>query len=129
RGSARSKCEADEATMILDQLERALRVDGADEVELCLLGGQAGATRFAGSAITQSSVLEDPVVQVRVALGRRIGTARGAMIDQTTLPDLGKRALALARHAPEVPSFRGFADPQPWAAAPEAFVPATAALA
>jgi len=114
--------------MILDRLQAALRVDGADEVEVCFLGGRTGATRFAGSVITQSSVLEDPVVQVRVAVGRRIGTARAAMLDPATLSDLGTRALALARHAPEVPSFRGFADPEPFAAAPEAFVPTTAAL-
>src|SRR5262249_45675016 len=61
----------------LELLERALGVPGADEIEICFCGGRAGATRFANSQIVQSAVLEDPIVQVRAALGRRVGVARG----------------------------------------------------
>lgn len=113
----------------LELLERALGVPGADEIEICFCGGRAGATRFANSQIVQSAVLEDPIVQVRAALGRRVGVARGSAATRAGLAELGRHAVELARAGPELPSFRGFADPAPCPPEPSAFVAATAALA
>ena len=110
--------------MKLDDLDRLVRAGGADEIELCAVQTRTASTRFSGSAITQAAALVDPVVQARVAIGRRIGVAR----DVASTPALLARAIELARVSPEQPHFRGFANPAPYPPAPRALYEQTAAL-
>src|SRR5262249_55633908 len=114
---------------LLEALERGLlAAGGADEFELCDLGGGTGATRFSWSGITQSALLEEPVVQVRARIGRRIGAARGSAIDRATLAELAGRAVEYARAMPESQHQIGFAEATPLPACGPAFDEATAAL-
>jgi predicted Zn-dependent protease len=97
---------------VLQILEEALRADGG-EVELSYLGTRQGATRFAGSRITQSGDVMDHEVQARVAVGRRIGAARTNRVDRDSLQRTINQARALAAAQPEpAPSepFAGFDD-------------------
>ena len=110
--------------MKLEALERLLKVGGADEVELCAISTRTASTRFSGSAITQAAALHDPVVQARVAIGKRIGVAR----DVAPTEALIRRAIELARVSPEQPHFAGFAAPAPYPAAPPSLFAQTAAL-
>ena len=81
-------------TVDLERLEHLLdAAAGADEVELCAVSTRTASTRFSGSAITQAAALTDPVVQARVAIGKRIGVAR----DVAPTEALIRRAVELAR--------------------------------
>jgi predicted Zn-dependent protease len=110
--------------MKLEPLERLLKIGGADEIELSAISTRCASTRFSGSAITQAAALTDPVVQARVAVGKRIGVAR----DVAPTEALIRRALELARVSPEQPHFAGFADPAPYPSVPNSFYAQTAAL-
>jgi predicted Zn-dependent protease len=99
------------------------RADNADEMELSAVVAQGAAVRFAGSTIIQAAVLQDPLVQARVLLGRRLGVARD--VDPTHAL---VKAGSLAAHAPEQSDLVGFAAPAPFPDYSTAFDAATAAL-
>jgi predicted Zn-dependent protease len=93
---------------VLQILDDALRADGG-EVELSYLGTRQGATRFAGSRVTQSGEVEDHEVQARAAVGRRVGAARTNRLDRDSLQRTINQARALAAAQPES-AFDGFDD-------------------
>jgi predicted Zn-dependent protease len=96
--------------MIIDRLEQVLKsLDG--EIELSVKQQRQGTTRFANNVVTQSGDVEDVTIQARVAVGKRVGTAR------TNRWDGIAEAVARARQLASPADFAGFDDGRP---APEA---------
>lgn len=85
---------------LVERLERALRRAGGD-AELSVHASRSGTTRFAGSRVTQTGDVEDVTVQARVAVGRRVGSARVNAVDDATLDRALAEARALAAAMPE----------------------------
>ena len=79
-----------------------------EEVELW--AERSLATRFSGSRVTQSSDVLDVIVQVRVALGGRVGTTQVSSLDPQAIVGAVDRARALAREQPADAKFCGFED-------------------
>jgi predicted Zn-dependent protease len=93
--------------------EPALTVPGVDGVEVLFIHEWVGLTRFATSAIHQSTWQEDTGVRVRVVKGGRIGVAASNDFSE----DGARRAAESAREMAQVvapdPLFPGLAPPQP----------------
>jgi len=108
-------------------LEAALEVDGVDGVEVLLFHEWGGLTRFAESAIHQSTWREDTGVRIRVVTDGRVAVAS----TNELTPEGAAQAAANAKEMAEVsspdPLFPGLA---PHAAVPDkdAFDEATAAV-
>jgi predicted Zn-dependent protease len=92
--------------------QAALEVSGVDGVEVLFMHEWGGLTRFASSAIHQSTWREDTEVRVRVVKGGRIGVAAA----NGWSPDGARKAAESAREMAEVvapdPMFPGLAPPQ-----------------
>jgi len=59
----------------LELAEKALVVDGADEVEVTLYAESGGLTRFADSVIHQHTERSDAQIKIRVVTGKRSASA------------------------------------------------------
>ncbi len=105
----------------------ALELPGVDGVEVLFMHEWGGLTRFADSAIHQSTWSEDTGLRVRVVKGGRIGVA--ATNDFSG--DGARKAAETAREIAEVvapdPEFPGLAPPAPVAERADAYDEATAA--
>ncbi|MCL6499352.1 MAG: TldD/PmbA family protein [Firmicutes bacterium] len=97
-------------------LQDALGRSRADQTELVLLSWDGALTRFANNTIHQNVAEHDAQVLVRVATGRRVGSAVTNRLDAGALDRAVSQAVAAAAAAPEVPDFPGLPDPQPVAA-------------
>ena len=73
--------------------DSALEVPGADGVEILLMHGWGGLTRFAKSSIHQSTWREDTGIRVRVVTGGRVGVAA------LQLPPTHSNAPAMRAHS------------------------------
>lgn len=97
---------------IRELLSAAIARSSADETEILLFGGNHALTRFANNTIHQNVAETDVTAAVRVAVGKRLGSA----ITNRTSPDVLERAItqatAVARLAPETPNFPGLPEPQ-----------------
>jgi len=92
--------------------QTALEIQGVDGGEVLFLHEWGGLTRFASSAIHQSTWREDTEVRVRVVKGGRIGVAA----TNGWSPESARKAAESARKMAEVvapdPMFPGLAPPQ-----------------
>jgi PmbA protein len=91
--------------------EAALEVTGADAVEVLLVHEWGGLTRFADSAIHQSTWREDTDVRVRVVTGGRVGVVSTNDFSKDGAADAARSALELAQTATPDPNFPGLAPP------------------
>lgn len=115
---------------LLDALHeglRAAREHGASDAEVSAESRTLGTTRFANSYVTQAAVIVEQRARVRVALGRRLGSATTSGLDRDALADAALRATQAARVSPEQEGFGGFARPAPLPSVPAAWSEATAA--
>jgi predicted Zn-dependent protease len=106
--------------------DAALDVPGADAVEVLFLHEWNGLTRFADSAIHQSTAREDTALRVRVISGGRIGVASTNELSTDGAVAAARSAMELASMAPPDPMFPGLAPPAPVPEVPEGFDEATA---
>lgn len=112
---------------MLARLEGALRGSRADQTEIVAERLHQGISRYAGSQIHQSTVLDEVRVWVRAAVGQAVGEAAGDSLAPETLDRLVAEATRLARDGKPNPNFQGFA--RPGEVRPVAgYDPATAAL-
>ncbi|HET7769324.1 MAG TPA: TldD/PmbA family protein [Chloroflexota bacterium] len=100
--------------------ERALSFASGDgrEAEVVLISDDAQLTRFANNEIHQNVAERNVEVFVRVAMGRRVGTASGNGVDDDSLRRLVEQATAVAKLQRENPDFAGFPGPYLVAAGP-----------
>ncbi len=109
-------------------LERALARSEADETELVYLAMDEALTRFAQNAIHQHVAETDATLEVRAALGTRVGTVTTNDLTEAGLERAVQQAASLARHLPDNPEWPGLPGPQTYAAQPPPFDEAVARL-
>jgi PmbA protein len=114
-----------------DHLDRvagaALDLPGADDVEVLQMHEWGGLTRFAESAIHQSTAKENTGIKVRVITNGRVGVTSTNDLSEEGARDAARSALELARVAAPDPLFPGLAPPADVPERTDAFDEATAA--
>ncbi len=88
------------------------------EVEASLTTSAEALTRFAHSAIHQNVAEFDAELDIRVALGRRVGTAATNDLSQTGIERAVALAMTEAQHVPEQAEWLGLPDPARFPATP-----------
>ena len=91
--------------------EAALEIHGADDVEVLFMHSWGGLTRFASSAIHQSTWSEDTDMRVRVVKDNRIGIASANGFTPEEARGAAESAREIASVAAPDPSFPGLAPP------------------
>jgi predicted Zn-dependent protease len=85
--------------------DRVLSLSKADECIVSVNGKRNGNIRFARNAVSTAGLIDDTSITVRVAFGKRQGTATINEFDDKSLEKVVRRAEDLARLAPENPEF------------------------
>lgn len=85
--------------------DRVMSLTKADECIVGIGGKRAGNIRFARNAVSTAGLTDDTSLTVRVAFGKRQGTASINEFDDKSLERVVRRAEELARLAPENPEF------------------------
>lgn len=111
---------------IRDVANAALEVPGADAIEVLVIHEWSGLTRFAESAIHQSTAREDTDLRVRVVTGGQVGIAATNDLSKDGAANAAKSALELARVAAPDPMFAGLAPLTTVPPRPDGFDEATA---
>ncbi len=93
----------------LDLAERALAAVAGEEAEAVVHSELSGFARYAGSEVHQPTLVENRVVQLRVARDGRVGGASTNRTDDEALRELARRTLEAAATAPADDTFPGFA--------------------
>jgi PmbA protein len=106
--------------------EAALELPGADGVEVLVMHEWSGLTRFAESAIHQSTARQDTAVKVRVVDRGRVGVASTNDLSKDGAAVAARSARELAGMAVPDPHFPGLAPEAEIADRPDAFHEATA---
>ena len=88
---------------------------GADEVEAVISADEARLTRFANSEIHQNVAETNASLNLRVAIGRRVGVASSNRLDEDGLRRLAEAAVAIARNSAELEDWAGLPEPTPTA--------------
>jgi PmbA protein len=101
----------------LELAERALAAVAGEEAEAVVHSELSGFARYAGSEVHQPTLVENHVVQLRVARDGRVGGASTNRTDEEALRELAGRTLEAAATAPSDDDFRGFAPAAPLPAA------------
>jgi predicted Zn-dependent protease len=107
--------------------DRVLAMSKADECTVSIEGSRVGNVRFARNSVSTAGLTEDMQLVVRVAFGKRSGTAIVNEFDDKSLEKAVRRAEELARLSPENPEFMPAISKQEYRAT-STFVPATAAI-
>ncbi|MEA2519654.1 MAG: PmbA protein [Chloroflexota bacterium] len=122
----------DERVEHLDTLAIAERVvafataAGASEAEALVSDERAQLTRFANSEIHQNVSETNGSLNLRVAVGRRVGVASSNRLDDEGLRRLAETATAIARNSAELEDWGGLPEPTAIVEAPAAWSEATA---
>jgi predicted Zn-dependent protease len=86
---------------------------GASEAEALVSAEQAQLTRFANSEIHQNVAETNGTLNLRVAIGNRIGVASSNRLDTLGLRRLAETATAIARNSAELEDWGGLPEPTP----------------
>jgi predicted Zn-dependent protease len=86
---------------------------GASEAEALVSAEQAQLTRFANSEIHQNVAETNGTLNLRVAIGNRIGVASSNRLDDEGLRGLAETATAIARNSAELEDWGGLPEPTP----------------
>jgi len=96
--------------------ERAValaRGAGAGEVEALASVDRAQLTRFANSEIHQNVAETNATLNLRVAIGKRVGVASSNRVDDDGLRRLAETAVGIARNSAELEDWGGLPEPTP----------------
>jgi len=99
---------------------------GATEAEALVSDERAQLTRFANSEIHQNVAETNGSLNLRVAIGRRVGVVSSNRLDDDGLRELAERAAAIARNSAELEDWGGLPEPTPIAEIPAAWSEGTA---
>jgi PmbA protein len=94
----------------LEIARRALEVAGGD-AEALVHVERSGMARFAASEVHQPTLIENAIVQLRVAANGNVGSAQTNSVDDAALQTLAERARAAAAPDPDFPGFAEQAEP------------------
>jgi predicted Zn-dependent protease len=109
-------------------LERALSLSAVDEAEVIYSGGEEALTRFSHNVIHQNVAELDATLEVRAALGTRVGSITTNRLTPKGIEGAVRQACELARHLPEDPEWLGLPGPHPLPDVPPAYDDAVASL-
>ena len=98
---------------LLTTLSAALKSSDADQTEIIVESTHQGVTRYAGSQLHQTTVLDDLTVGVRAVVGQAVGQAIGASFRPEDLRGLIEQATAVARITAPNPEFVSLAEAEP----------------
>jgi predicted Zn-dependent protease len=104
----------------------ALEIPGADAIEVLVIHEWSGLTRFAESAIHQSTAREDTDLRVRVVTGGQVGISATNDMSKEGVANAAKSALELAKVSAPDPLFPGITPPTPIPDRPHGFDEPTA---
>jgi predicted Zn-dependent protease len=99
---------------------------GATEAEALVSDERAQLTRFANSEIHQNVAETNGSLNLRVAIGRRVGVVSSNRLDDEGLRQLAERATAIARNSAELEDWGGLPEPTPISEIPAAWSEGTA---
>jgi PmbA protein len=98
----------------LEQLTRELlaaaRAAGADDADALALEGTSLSIDVRGGTLEQAERSEGLEIGLRVLIGRRQACVSASDVRSETMAEMARRAVAMAREAPEDP-YAGLADP------------------
>ena len=94
--------------------DRVLALSKNGQAEVSLWVADSALTRFANNIIHQNVAETNTDVTIRVAQGRRVGTASTNDVTDAGLARVVERATGLARLQPENPEFPSFPEPAPF---------------
>jgi predicted Zn-dependent protease len=120
----------DGAADVLAVAERAIAhatAAGASEAEAVVSDERAQLTRFANSEIHQNVAETNGQLNLRVAIGKRVGVASTNRLDDASLRRLAETATAIARNSAELEDWSGLPQPTPVADLPAGWSEQTAA--
>jgi predicted Zn-dependent protease len=100
---------------------------GASEAEALVSDERAQLTRFANSEIHQNVAETNGTINLRVAIGKRVGVASSNRTDDHGLRRLAETAVAIARNSAELEDWGGLPSPTPVHEVPGAWAESTAA--
>ena len=86
---------------------------GASEAEALVSDERAQLTRFANSEIHQNVAETNGTINLRVAIGKRVGVASSNRTDDDGLRRLAETAVAIARNSAELEDWGGLPSPTP----------------
>ncbi|MEK7731631.1 MAG: DNA gyrase modulator, partial [Planctomycetota bacterium] len=75
----------------------------ADHTFISFGDGESSTLRFANNQVVQNVSVREPSVSVRVAFGKKVGSASTNRLDGASLTTLVRQAETIARLAPEDP--------------------------
>ncbi len=99
---------------------------GGTEVEAVVSDERAQLTRFANSEIHQNVAETNGSINLRVAIGKRVGVASSNRLDDEGLRRLAETATAIARNSAELDDWGGLPEPTPIAEIPAGWSEGTA---
>jgi predicted Zn-dependent protease len=100
--------------------------EGATEAEVLVVAESSALTRFANSEIHQNVAETSATINLRVAIGKRVGVASSGRTDSDGLRTLAANATAIARNVEELADWAGLPEPGPIPIRPTAFAAGTA---
>ncbi|MCX8173151.1 MAG: TldD/PmbA family protein [Thermoplasmata archaeon] len=82
---------------IVEIAEKILKMVECDQADVRVMGDRSHLTRFANSQIHQNMYEENYTADVRVVLGKKIGTAKANSLDDASLRKMVDRAVKIAK--------------------------------
>lgn len=119
----------DRARDALDLAERVLvhaEREGVSESEALVMAEDAALTRFANSQIHQNVAETNVTINLRVAVGKRVGVASSDRTDDEGIRRLAANAAAIARVVEELEDWGGLPEPTPIEEVPAGYARGTA---
>jgi PmbA protein len=95
----------------LDIAGQVLGACRGEDAEVVVHRERSGLARFAGSEVHQPTLIENSVVNLRIARDSKVGAASTNRISHDAFESLAGRAIEAADSAPADPLFQGFAPP------------------
>ncbi len=111
---------------VADRAVALARMAGATEAEALVSAERAQLTRFANSEIHQNVAETNGTLNLRVAIGKRVGIASSNRLDDDGLHALAETAVAIARNSAELDDWGGLPEPTPIAEVAAAWSEGTA---
>ena len=99
------------AASALDLAAQVLDACRGEDAQAVVHRERSGLARFAGSEVHQPTLIENTVVQVRVARDGRVGSASTNRVSKYAFEAIARRATDAAASSPADPYFQGFAAP------------------
>jgi len=110
------------AERVLAHAER----EGVSESEALVMSEDAALTRFANSQIHQNVAETNVTINLRVAVGKRVGVASSGRTDDEGIRRLAANAAAIARVVEELEDWGGLPEPTPIEEVPAGYARGTA---